>query len=124
MAATPAAVPSLRRLVRRVAGQWGLPDTAVDALALIASELVTNAVVHSGSPDVQLLLTADHEHTALYVRDHGCWHEAHRTSEAVPTGGRGLEMVRAYSELHLARGQNGTTAAARLALNSFAADTP
>lgn len=40
---------SARSFVRDLCEEWGLPDLA-DDLALLASELVTNAVVHAGSP--------------------------------------------------------------------------
>jgi anti-sigma regulatory factor (Ser/Thr protein kinase) len=124
IAANPAAVPRLRRLVRCVGDHWGLCETVVDVLVLIASELVTNAVVHSGSVEVQLLLTADGNQAAVHVRDHGCWQEAHQNADAIPTGGRGLDMVRAYGELLLAPSQSGTTATARLALNPPTTEAP
>ncbi|WP_052442565.1 ATP-binding protein [Streptacidiphilus neutrinimicus] len=113
--ATPSAVPRLRGIVRRVAANWGLPDDAVAALMLASSELVTNVVVHSGSPDVELLLTATHEHAELRIRDHGRWHDPEQRG-ALPTGGRGLDLVRAQADLQLIPSQNGTAATARIPL--------
>lgn len=47
----PEAVPAARRFVVDVVDSWGLHVIGADA-ALVTSELVTNAVVHGGSPFV------------------------------------------------------------------------
>ncbi|MER6345171.1 SpoIIE family protein phosphatase [Streptomyces sp. NPDC001595] len=46
---------------------WGLPDLS-DSLQLIASEMVTNALIHAGS-DVDVRLRAFDDHVRLEVRD-------------------------------------------------------
>src|SRR5258707_456265 len=61
----PKAVAAARRFVRETLISWGLPgrdDLVADAV-LLASELVTNAIVHAGTP-VQLTCSLDGEAVA------------------------------------------------------------
>ncbi|MBO2455482.1 SpoIIE family protein phosphatase [Actinomadura barringtoniae] len=60
------AVPAARGLVRRTLRAWGLPYDRVEDAVLIASELVTNAVVHAGT-DVRLSCLLDAAGTILRV---------------------------------------------------------
>ncbi|MFG2824496.1 ATP-binding protein [Kitasatospora sp. NPDC048365] len=96
--ATAVAVCGLRSFARRTAARWGVAadDTG---LALVVSELVGNAVRHSGSADVSVLLSASASTLTVEVRDSGRW----RPSQARPAaedddlacGGRGLRIVEA-----------------------------
>ncbi|KOV76138.1 MULTISPECIES: ATP-binding SpoIIE family protein phosphatase [unclassified Streptomyces] len=61
------AVRAARGFVRGCLGDWGLADLS-DDLELIASELVTNALIHAGS-DVDLRLRASRDRVRLEVRD-------------------------------------------------------
>ena len=101
MPAVPEAVPTLRRFTRAVIRRWGLPDNCDEALAVIVTELVANAVKHSGSPDVAVLLATDGTVTTLQVKDTGRWRSPdarHRgTANEVARDGRGLRMVEAYA---------------------------
>jgi len=64
----PSAVGPARRFVRDVVGRWG-GETVVDDAVLIASELVTNAIVHAGTPaDVECALLRDPLGAAAAVR--------------------------------------------------------
>ncbi len=56
VASTPEAVGAARRMLARQLTAWGL-DSAVDDLALLASELVTNAVRYGKSPVAVRLIT-------------------------------------------------------------------
>ncbi|MFI8823576.1 ATP-binding protein [Streptomyces sp. NPDC053431] len=99
-AATAASVPVLRRFAWGVAGCWGLPAGTGDALGLVVSELVGNAVRHSGGQDVALLLSADLSTLAVEVRDNGRWRSRAgrpRHEDEFVCGGRGLEIVEAYA---------------------------
>ncbi|MFE0647007.1 ATP-binding protein [Streptomyces sp. NPDC059534] len=99
-AATAASVPALRRFARGVAAHWGLPTGVDDALRLVVSELVGNAVRHSGGPDVALLLSADLSTLAVEVKDNGHWRSRPgrpRYEGELVCGGRGLEIVQAYA---------------------------
>ncbi|MFJ9824857.1 ATP-binding protein [Streptomyces sp. NPDC101160] len=98
--ATAASVPALRWFARGVAAHWGLPNGIDGALALVVSELVGNAVRHSGGPDVALLLSADVSTLAVEVRDNGRWRPRlgrPRHEDEPATGGRGLDLVDAYA---------------------------
>ncbi|MFI1655077.1 ATP-binding protein [Streptomyces sp. NPDC020472] len=98
-AATAASVPVLRRFARGVAARWGLPAGVDDALGLVVSELVGNAVRHSGGPDVALLLSAGLSTLAVEVKDNGRWRPRpgrHRHEDELVCGGRGLDIVEAH----------------------------
>ncbi|MFJ2399487.1 SpoIIE family protein phosphatase [Streptomyces sp. NPDC087843] len=56
-----------RRFVRDHLDSWGL-DGMSDALELVVSEIVTNALIHAGS-DVDVRLRAFEDHVRLEVRD-------------------------------------------------------
>lgn len=119
--ASPEAVPALRRFATDTARGWRLDEAAVDALALVVSELATNAVLHSGSPDVTLTLVARGTSIVAEVTDSGCWQggpeprTAQRDEHAVC--GRGLALVRAYSHrLSADLATDGTRMTAEIAL--------
>ncbi|GAA1226456.1 hypothetical protein GCM10009665_16240 [Kitasatospora nipponensis] len=91
------AVPSLRHFARAMARSWHLPDSTRETLTLIVTELVTNVIRHSGSPDVALLLTSDAVTVTIQVRDRGQW-RARSTGTALDAcSGRGLHLVEAYA---------------------------
>ena len=98
-------LPALRRFARDVARRW-VPSAVLDeALAVIVTELVTNAVRHSGSPDVAVLLVAADGTITVHVQDTGRWYPRPpaprvREDEAGDTAccGRGLQMVEAYAD--------------------------
>jgi anti-sigma regulatory factor (Ser/Thr protein kinase) len=79
----------------------GAPDDAVETLSLIVTELATNAVRHSGSPGVTLLLCVADGMLTAQVKDSDTW----RPQSAPPggdyaetaCGGRGLLLVEAYA---------------------------
>ncbi|MFJ9575394.1 ATP-binding protein [Streptomyces sp. NPDC101191] len=102
-AATSASVPALRRFARAQALRWALPRTVDGALELVVSELVGNAVRHSGSADVVLLLSLSDDATVLTVdvRDNGRWRRPRtrrpRYEDGLACGGRGLQLVEAYA---------------------------
>ncbi|MGI5347292.1 ATP-binding protein [Streptomyces sp. CA-250714] len=61
-----------REQTRRALVAWGdVSEDAADAAELIVSELVTNAVVHTRSPSVQVQLRLDAESIFVMVRDQG-----------------------------------------------------
>ncbi|MEU4000018.1 ATP-binding protein, partial [Streptomyces fungicidicus] len=57
--ASARAVPRLRRLARAVVRSHGLPEAAEEALTVIVSELGTNVVLHSGSPELEVVFEID-----------------------------------------------------------------
>ncbi|MFF1873203.1 ATP-binding protein [Kitasatospora herbaricolor] len=120
MPATALSVPALRHFALDTARRWNLPDDIGEALRLIVTELVTNAVRHSGGPDVTLLLCAAEGTLTVQVKDSGTW-----LPPTVPPdgdsgaacGGRGLLLVEVYAASYEVRASaRGTTVAAELAV--------
>ncbi|MFL4908811.1 SpoIIE family protein phosphatase [Streptomyces sp. NPDC002514] len=93
----PEAARHARRFTLRTLRSWGLPVDAVDAVLLVVSELVTNALVHTGGP-VRLDLTLVGSRCRAAVADASPRTPVKPTSlgwEA--TGGRGILLVEAVS---------------------------
>ncbi|MEU3414597.1 SpoIIE family protein phosphatase [Streptomyces sp. NPDC006658] len=93
----PEAARHSRRFTRRTLRSWGLPQDTVDAALLVVSELVTNALVHTGGP-VRLDLGLVGHRLRLAVTDsspRGPVKPAGIGWEA--TGGRGIWLVEAVS---------------------------
>jgi two-component sensor histidine kinase len=95
----PASVPAARRYVDHVLMEWGLPqdtDTA-DAVRLIVSELVTNAVQHTfgQSPTftVDIVLERD-ERLRVGVTDGHPRHPRRLPAAVQQDNGRGLVIIR------------------------------
>ncbi|GAA2139925.1 ATP-binding protein [Kitasatospora kazusensis] len=99
--ADPSEVARARRWVRaRLQGQGLAPDAPIaETLVLVVSELVTNAVVHTGCPAVLRLMmpVAGPELGCRLVRvevaDASCTAPAPRHAVGDATNGRGLELV-------------------------------
>ncbi|MET7552483.1 ATP-binding protein [Streptomyces sp. NPDC005500] len=113
----PEAAGAARRVTRQVLADWHVSDNTTEAVILVVSELVTNAVEHATAPVVLQL----HQDTALRVwvgvtdggpaaRD-GQWTSSCEADEH----GRGLSLVKALTDAHGTRShQAGTTHWARL----------
>ncbi|WP_190138636.1 ATP-binding protein [Streptomyces longispororuber] len=143
--ATAAAAPALRRFATASARAWHLEAAACEVLALVVTELVTNVILHSGSPRVTLRLRLLPGLLRVEVHDTGRWHRRvtrrparHTTGphSAAPNGtapddavdgvldgvayaesGRGLALVRACASYTTVRpSRKGTTVLAELAL--------
>ncbi|MCF3965450.1 ATP-binding protein, partial [Streptomyces fuscigenes] len=95
----PAEVGRARRWVRsRLAGSgMDRDEQTAEVLVLIVSELVTNAVVHTGCPAVLRMLfglgAADAGTVRVEVADGCATPPSPRHAEGDDTGGRGLELV-------------------------------
>ncbi|GHH93347.1 ATP-binding protein [Streptomyces capillispiralis] len=119
--ATPRAVPRLRRLARAVARGHRLSEAAEEALTVIVSELGTNVVLHSGSPELQVTFEIGAGSLTVGVRDCGHWRQrpAPRCESADMDAafGRGLALVDAYSvETSVLRSAEGTLVRSVIAL--------
>ncbi|MFF7994810.1 ATP-binding protein [Kitasatospora xanthocidica] len=101
-------LPSLVRAVpvsRRLAGLW-LDAEGVraghtrDAVLLVISELVTNALEHSNSTHITAWLRRSADRLLLEVRDQGKTSEVPQLHRATPDEdhGRGLALVADYSQ--------------------------
>ncbi|WP_052707293.1 ATP-binding protein [Streptomyces rubellomurinus] len=90
-------VRTARRLIREQLNSWGWSGDPVDDLVLIASELVTNAVVHAchGQGEVGLSLQEFDGDCRLEVRDpRGDLRVRRPHPRRFTEGGRGIELVR------------------------------
>lgn len=111
MPASPEAARRLRRFARAVARRWRLAEDFDEALSIIVTELVTNVVMHSGSPWVSTVIAVRGDALTVEVMDGGCWkHRSDRRQEPLDADvpcGRGLRLVDAYAHRTVAR-RSGT----------------
>ncbi len=93
VAAEPTGPANTRRWLAEQLRAWDLPDDLVHTSVLCASELVTNALLHAGTPaTVEVDLTS--ERLLVVVTDTGGRGPITRTSpEALASRGRGLNMI-------------------------------
>jgi anti-sigma regulatory factor (Ser/Thr protein kinase) len=97
----PSAVPWARRYALACLAQWELPS-ARDGVALVISELVTNAITASGTLTggpfpVNLWLLADGTQVLVMVSDASAIPPGRRSPAEDEEGGRGLMLVEAVS---------------------------
>lgn len=91
-------VARARHLVEERLVLWEVDGTVCDAVTLVVSELVTNAVVHTVSHRVVCELRDCGEQLRVSVQDEGCPAAAPRLRRGSPEeGGRGLLLVDAVS---------------------------
>ena len=87
-----ASVPAARRFVECALGRWGATEILED-VQLLASELVTNAVLHARTT-VELVLTQAQEMVRLEVHDRRASLESGTPVER----GRGLQLVEGLAQ--------------------------
>jgi anti-sigma regulatory factor (Ser/Thr protein kinase) len=101
MAATPEAARTLRHFARAVAHRWRLDEDFHEALSVIVTELVSNVVLHSGSPWVAVAIRVRGNSLTTEVRDGGRWlHRPVRRQEPLDAHadcGHGLRLVDAFA---------------------------
>ncbi|WP_420000597.1 ATP-binding protein [Streptomyces boninensis] len=117
--ATAVAVPEARSFAAAVLSVWRVPEEVGFGVRIIVSELVGNAVRHSGSAHVSLRLTCTGAVLRVEVSDAGAWRPAAAPAEQQDAGqaeaGRGLLLVRAYADsTGIIRSAAGTRAWAQL----------
>jgi anti-sigma regulatory factor (Ser/Thr protein kinase) len=100
LGALTSAVPCARLHARQVVWEWGFSHLAEDAETLV-SELLTNAVKASSSPDgagvVVLRLLADRERLLIEVWDHNPDDPQPRPTDGESESGRGFSVIEALS---------------------------
>ncbi len=87
-----------RRFLSQTLHDWQVDDEPTDTACLLATELVTNAVLHAGTP-MELVLLATEGTLRVEVVDHAepmSPHRMHR-AEALGITGRGLSLVRSLA---------------------------
>ncbi|GGZ33575.1 hypothetical protein GCM10010387_29690 [Streptomyces inusitatus] len=124
-------VSRARKLARDRLHCWGIGGDVHDTAMLVVSELVTNAVVHSGSHLISCELLNGVERLRISVRDQGCAptgpHVCH--TKAAEERGRGLLLVESLSSAwgaHAGHRGSGRTVWAELAHTAgpYGADLP
>jgi anti-sigma regulatory factor (Ser/Thr protein kinase) len=92
LCARPTSVPAARQLVREQCDAWGADAAASDAAVLLASELVTNAVLHARTP-LTITVMRGQGSIRVEVRDsHPALPEPRRYNVDLATG-RGLRLM-------------------------------
>ncbi|MFD8234435.1 ATP-binding protein [Streptomyces sp. NPDC059696] len=96
LAAHPGSPAQARRLTRARLTGWSVCEDTCDSAALVVSELVTNAIVHTASTHIVCELRDGGDLVRIAVRDEGCApgqpHAASRT-QPEEEHGRGLLLV-------------------------------
>ncbi|MGW5476935.1 ATP-binding protein [Streptomyces sp. NPDC004008] len=97
LAARPGSVGQARRLARARLSGWAVCEDACDTAALIVSELVTNAIVHTAGQHVVCELHDTGDLVRIAVQDEGCAPGEPHTGPQRPEEehGRGLLLVAA-----------------------------
>lgn len=88
-----------RAWTREILWEWRLTSLA-DTAELIVSELTTNSVLASRSPDqppIRLILVSDHQQLVVLVRDFDPGVPVPRSASAEDESGRGLLLVQSLS---------------------------
>lgn len=110
---TPSAPRAARTVLREHAGRWELDDETLEAAQLAVSEVVTNALIHSGTA-IRLDVAGTGGVLRVEVTDGGSAHPGvrpvPRPTEQDAVGGRGLLVVDALTSAWGSRGSGeGTT---------------
>lgn len=97
LAAHPGSPAQARRLTRARLTGWSVCEDTCDTAALVISELVTNAIVHTASSRVVCELYDGDERVRIAVRDEGCTPGEPHPSPQRPEEehGRGLLLIEA-----------------------------
>lgn len=86
-----------RKHVRSALAECGLREGTADALELIASELVTNAVRHTRTPQVVVQLAVSARNALLTVTDQGPTPPSQPLAADDDESGRGLPLINAMA---------------------------
>ncbi|WP_320777706.1 ATP-binding protein [Streptomyces sp. CRN 30] len=83
----------VRRLISTALRRWGM-TAAVDTVALVASELATNAILHSGRPSFRIRISRTDARTVkVLVSDRNRQVPVVRGADTIAEDGRGLLLV-------------------------------
>lgn len=122
--AHPSSVGTARRALRRVTGHR-LPEEIVDTAELLVSELVTNAVVHAGTPIELEVALVDPGTVVVQVTDGSVHRPVARPYDESSGTGRGLLLVEELSDQWgVSEAPHGKTVWFCLAVEPTQASTP
>ncbi|MFF7631620.1 ATP-binding protein [Kitasatospora sp. NPDC008050] len=92
-----AAIAPLRAALRAALGHWGVPELA-DTAELLASELLANALQHTGGGAVLDARLGTDRRLRVEVRDGGAQLPRPRRAPETATSGRGLLLVEVLAD--------------------------
>jgi len=92
LASGPAAVPAARRQVQAALRAWAACADPAD-VALLTSELVTNAVIHAAGLVITLVVSCSRDQVRVDVHDTSCVLPEMADVPADAESGRGLHLV-------------------------------
>jgi anti-sigma regulatory factor (Ser/Thr protein kinase) len=95
--ASPEAPRLARRFVGTALNDRSVPPAACETAALLVSELVTNAVVHTETPDIEVEVRCADGPVRVEVRDRSARLPEMREHAPDEAQGRGLEIVDALA---------------------------
>lgn len=94
----PLSVRAAREFTATTLTRWEIPERG-DDIHLCASELATNALLHSGDEaGFLVVISAPGDRVRLEVRDTGAGMPHAKAPEETSTAGRGLLLVAAYAD--------------------------
>lgn len=97
LAPTGASAREARQFVRVTLDSWHVPSEPIDTACLLATELVTNAVLHAGG-EVELALLGWNRSVRVEVFDGSPILPRQRRADApLSTSGRGMALVKALA---------------------------
>lgn len=94
-----ASVAAARNRIGERLRQWGVGEPVHDDVALVISELFTNALVHTDSTEITCRLQTTAETVYLAITDQGHGTVGPQVREPDAESGRGLLLVNALAEL-------------------------
>ena len=94
-----ASVAAARNRVGELLCAWGVDEAVHDDVALVVSELFTNALVHTDSSQITCRLQTTVETVYLAITDQGLGPTGPQVREPDAESGRGLLLVNALAEL-------------------------
>ncbi|MGY1741390.1 ATP-binding protein [Blastococcus sp. SYSU D01050] len=109
---TTSSIPALRRRLRALFTDAGLPEDLAYDLLLAACEAATNAVEHAQEPTepfVDVTAEIGDDEVVVAVRDHGHWRERVPSMDR----GRGSMLMSAFAEVTATPSAEGTTVVIR-----------
>jgi anti-sigma regulatory factor (Ser/Thr protein kinase) len=96
--ADPESLAEIRAFLRPQAAGAGLSSRNAEDLILAVSEAGANAVLHSGSPDIEVVWTSEEDHVEVEVRDQGTFRRRVRLYSLDGPGGFGIPLMAALTE--------------------------
>jgi anti-sigma regulatory factor (Ser/Thr protein kinase) len=96
--AAPASLAEVRAFIRGLAEEADLADRTTEDLVLAVSEACANAVLHSGTPDVEVGWTLLDDRVEIDVRDRGRYRRRVRLPSVDGPGGFGIPLMAALVE--------------------------